>query len=57
MPINFNPALFRTGQKANTTVELVVGGEDEAAVGLGCWAAAAGRPGGWPSLSAELAPL
>ena len=27
MPINFNPALFHTGQKANTTVELVVGGE------------------------------
>ena len=26
MPINFNPALFHTGQKANTTVELVVGG-------------------------------
>ncbi|KAF0294958.1 Apolipoprotein B-100 [Amphibalanus amphitrite] len=27
MPINFNPALFHTGQKANTTVELVVGDE------------------------------
>ena len=27
MPINFNPDLFRAGQKANNTVELVIGGK------------------------------
>ncbi|XP_037092816.1 apolipoprotein B-100-like [Pollicipes pollicipes] len=29
MPINYNPLLFHRGQKANTTLELVVGEEDK----------------------------